>query len=106
MASGNKKEYQAVLNVLLDHSTLAARINKLNKIYLATEDASLRKLLGQLIVLLKQAANVQTRKSEVMSVDINSPHFKPLVDYCRRCLASITPQWQIIAAQHGWGPKK
>ena len=31
--------------------------------------------------------------------------YQPLVAYCQQCLAIIKPQWQIIAEQHGWGPK-
>ncbi len=101
----DKKDYQAVLNALLDHSTLAALINKLNKVWVATEDSSLKKALGSVIGPLKLASLNQTKKSQVLSLNIKDPSYQPLFEYCQQCLASIKPQWQIIAEQHGWGPK-
>lgn len=104
MAS-DKKEYQAVLTALLDQSTVTALINKLNKVVVATEDMTLRKGLWQVLQVLNQAATLQTKKSSVGAVRLDDPRYKPLADYCQISINSIKPQWQVIAEQHGWGPK-
>ncbi len=101
----DKKDYQSVLNALLDHSTLTALINKLNKVYVSTEDSVLKKALGGIISTLKQAFLGQPKKAQIAALNLNDPRYQPLVEYCEKCLKSIKPQWQIIAEQHGWGPK-
>lgn len=101
----DKKEYQAVLKALLNNSTLTSLIKKLNKIWVETEDALLKKELENVIKLLKQASRTQIKKSQTLNVNMQDPNYKPLVNYCQQCIASIKPQWQIIAEQQGWGPK-
>ena len=101
----DKKEYQAVVTALMGHSTLSSLINKLTKIFVVTEDPNLKKGLDQIISHFKEAALIPKMKSQSGSVNINDPKYKPLVDYCQKCIKSFKPQWQIIAEQHGWGQK-
>ena len=103
--ANDKKDYEDTLRAMLDHSTTNTLINKLNKVFVATEDTDLRKLLAPVIRTFKEAATLQT-KQVAGAVSVNDPRYRPLVDYCRQCINSVKPQWQIIAERHGWGPKR
>jgi hypothetical protein len=98
----DKKEYQAVEAALLSYSTLPVHINRFSKIFVETEDASLKKLLAAVVRQLKLASLNQSKG--VASLRIQDSPYKELADYSQRCLASVKPQWQLIAEQHGWQP--
>jgi hypothetical protein len=87
----DKKDYQDTLKALIDHSTLAALINKLNKIFVGTEDAVLRNHLGPIIANFKQAALNQT-KATVGTLRLDDPRFQPIAAYCTKCINSTKPQ--------------
>jgi hypothetical protein len=100
----DKKDYQLVLTALADHGTLGARINKLNKVWASTEDATLKALLGDRIKKIKVAWAQLERQSSTFVGDLNSAANKALVDYCEGCVSSSKPQWQILAERAGWRP--
>jgi hypothetical protein len=99
----DKKDYEDTIKAMIDHSTLTALINKLNKIFVGTEDAVLRNHLGPIIGNFKQAALNQTKQT-VQTLRLDDPRFQPVAAYCKKCIESTKPQWQIIAEKHGWGP--
>lgn len=103
--AADKKEYETVLAALLSHATLPNIINKLTKVWVSTENEKFKKALGTIITHLKDAARNQTKKSQVVSINISLQPYAPLAEYCHKCIASAKPQWQIIAEQNGWGPK-
>ena len=102
--SADKKDYQTVLAALVSHATVASTINKITKIWAATEDAKLKAALGELIVHLKAVARDQSKPNAVGSFQLNATPYKEIARYCQKCVQSLKPQWQIIAEQHGWAP--
>jgi len=104
--SADKKDYQAVLAALVSHATVASTINKITKVWVATEDAKLKTALGSLIAHLKEAARNQSKPNAAVSLRLDVAPYKVIAEYCQKCIDSIKPQWQIIAEQHGWGPKQ
>lgn len=103
--ANDKKDYEAVLTALLSHATLLTTINKLTKVWVSTEDKELKDALTTIIGHLKNASLNQTKKSSAVLINASLQPYAPLVKYCHSCIASTKPQWQIIAMQHGWGPK-
>lgn len=102
--STDKKDYQAVLTALVSHATVISTINKITKIWVATEDAKLKVALGKLIEHLKNGAEKQSNPKAIVSFQLNVTPYKEITAYCQNCIQSIKPQWQIIAEQHGWVP--
>lgn len=104
MALTDKKDYQAVLQALLTASTThKALVDKLNKVSTTTEDVKLKQALEHLVTELREETrNLSPRASKSFTPNIREPEVGSLVEYSKRCLASLKPQWQIIAEQHGW----
>ena len=107
--AADKKDYQSVLGALVDYGTLASIINKLNKVLIATEDNDLRTLIQPLVAHLENGLRdlPNNKKSVRVSLrqQLKKEPYKSVVEYCQKCIDSTTPQWQIIAERHGWGPK-
>lgn len=105
--AGDKKDYEAVLGVLVEHGTLSSFINKLNKVSIATEDDELRKAITPVVWNLEKSLQSfpNNKKSAKLTLTPSSdlPPFKTLARYCLECIQSKKPQWQIIAERHGWG---
>ena len=105
----DKKDYQSVLGALVDYGTLASIINKLNRVLIATEDTDLKKLIEPVVARVdKVLRDLPSGKKSVkasLRQQLKVEPFKSVVEYCQKCIASTTPQWQIIAEHHGWGPK-
>ena len=104
----NKKEYQKIIQTMTELATLDAKQRKLNKILSITEDTQLKKFPIASITTLENAyvAAVSRKAGNDKTHRVNtavSP-YKELYSYCESCLASIEPQWQILAKQHGWKP--
>jgi len=97
----DKKCYQATIDALMTQGTYAGIINKLNKVYVDTEDADLKKALLAIICNLKEVASI---KNKTISLSFNGPPYKQIIDYCENCIQSMKPEWQIIAEKHGWKP--
>lgn len=101
-------EYLQVIEACTSISSLTQYQNKLNKILFATEDPLLNKLLAPVVGNLNDAFKKVTSSavaSKKTQLNVNVEPYKPLLYYCARCMKA-KPQWQIIAEQHGWGPKK
>ena len=105
-SSSDKKEYQNVLATLASHSTTASFINKLAKSWASTEDEQLKKGLAAILSVLKKISRTQSKPGAVWAIRLTEDPFGAVAKYCNRCIQSAKPQWQIIAEQHGWGPKE
>jgi hypothetical protein len=107
--AADKKDYQSVLGALVDHGTLASIINKLNRVFIATEDADLKKLIAPVVARveerLRELPNVKKSVRGSLRQQVKVEPCKSVVEYCQKCISSTKPQWQIIAERHGWGPK-
>ena len=104
----DKKEYQQVIEACRALATVDAIQRKLTKVHSSTDDPKLRALLAPAIQNLEttyRAAVSRKIASQKVTVNLSVPPFKALADYCASCIASIKPQWQILAEQHGWAPK-
>lgn len=104
-----KKEYQFVLATLVEHAPMSSIANKLSKKLIETEDDTLKRLLRAVAAKINEAlldapANKKSVKVCLANATRNDP-YKSLAEYCDHCIKSTKPQWQIIAEQHGWGPK-
>lgn len=97
----DKKDYRDTLSALQDALTIASRINKINKIANATEDAALKKALVTLSGEFARALSI-TKKDQTHTLD--QAKFKKLSDYCQNQIDSAEPQWQILARRAGWTP--
>jgi hypothetical protein len=107
--AGDKKDYEAVQGVLVEHGTLSSFINRLNKVSIATEDHELRKAITPVVEYLEKSLQSfpNNKKSAKLTLKPSSdmPPLKTLARYCLECIQSKKPQWQIIAERHGWGPR-
>jgi hypothetical protein len=107
--AADKKDYQSVLGALVDYGTLASIINKLNRVLIATEDTDLKKLIEPVITRAdKVLRDLPISKKSVrasLRQQLKVEPYKSVTEYCQTCIGSTKPQWQIIAEQHGWGPK-
>jgi len=105
----DKKDYQSVLGALVDYGTLAAMINKLNRVLIATEDADLKKLIEPVITRVEKVLRDLPHGKQSMKTSLRQQlkvePFKSVAEYCQQCIGSTKPQWQIVAEHHGWGPK-
>jgi len=105
----DKKDYQSVLGALVDYGTLESIINKLNRVFIATEDTHLKKLIEPVVArvdkVLRDLPGGKKSVKASLRQQLKVEPFKSVVEYCQKCIASTTPQWQIIAEHHGWGPK-
>ncbi len=101
----NAKEYRQVLEALDASVKLSVHHAKFNKLRHATEDAELARLLAPLIVNIQKAMGVMPQRGEAPPVlVVSSPEAKALATYCRACIDSHKPQWQILAERAGWTP--
>ena len=102
----DKKDYHETLEALIYQGKLVSIINKLNKVYVTTEDAILREQLSSVIAHLNRIELDQVKKSQLTSLlpMLNDQPYKEVVEYCKKCIQSVKAQWQIIAEKHGWGP--
>jgi hypothetical protein len=111
--SADKKEYQQVVIILKEQSTPSAKHNKLLKIFVTTEDLSLRERLD--LVIKGYSAYVQPRACRSKHIEGLPDNYsewipfireliKPLIDYCEDILENVKPQWQIVAERNGWKP--
>jgi len=107
--AADKKDYQSVLGALVDYGTLASIINKLNRVLIATEDTDLKKLIEPVITRVdKVLRDLPISKKSVrasLRQQLKAEPYKSVTEYCQTCVGSTKPRWQIIAEQHGWGPK-
>ena len=107
--AADKKDYRSVLGALVDHATLASIINKLNRVFIATEDTGLKKLIAPVVTRLEEALReLPYNKKSVrgsLRQQFKGEPYKSVVEYCQKCISATKPQWQIIAEHHGWGPK-
>jgi hypothetical protein len=97
----DKKDCRDTLSALQDASTIASRINKINKIANATEDAVLKKAL---VSLSGEFARARSVAKKDQTDTLNQAKFKKLIDYCQKQIDSAEPQWQILARRAGWTP--
>lgn len=100
----DKKEYETVLTALLSHTTLPNTINKLTKVWISTEDEEFKRGLGIILGHLNNEAHNRIAKSR-NPISIKVQPYKPLADYCHKCINSKKPKWQLIAEKNGWAPK-
>lgn len=103
--ANDKKDYQDVQAALLGRSTVNSLINKLTKVHVTTEDKHLRNELATVIGVLERIVKGSVKPSAIISVDLSDHRYKMVYRYCESCIASIQPQWQILAEQNNWGPK-
>ncbi len=99
--ANDKKTYQTTIDALMTYGTYASIINKLNKVYVSTEDADLKKALFAIICNLKEVASI---KNKTTSLPLDAPLYKQIIEYCENCIQSMKPEWQITAEKHGWKP--
>jgi hypothetical protein len=98
-------EYSKVIEACTSLATIASIQNKLNKIFISTDDSTLhsfqKPVLDNLVQAQRTAASRKISGQKVQC-NLSQPPFKALADYCKVCVLSKKPQWQIIAEQHGW----
>nr|WP_297525457.1 hypothetical protein [uncultured Roseateles sp.] len=103
----DKKQYHDVLLGLKAIATIEATHKKLTKIETLTQDTQLRALLKPCIELQQKAfvvAQIRKLQGQKSQLNLNASPYRELAAYCERCTTSMTPEWQIIATQHGWKP--
>ena len=97
------------LGALVDYGTLASIVNKLNRVLITTEDIDLNNLIQPVITRVEKALRDLPHGKQSMKTSLRQQlkvePFKSVAEYCQQCIGSTKPQWQIIAEQHGWGPK-
>lgn len=113
------KEYQKVLVILESTGTHTSKQNKLTKISIETEDPDLKVLTKQLATMysyyIKPSWYRNTKcwteeqlrtipQSYDQWVEYKKPLENQLRQYLEMRIAQGTPQWQVIAKKHGWGP--
>jgi hypothetical protein len=103
----DKKQYQEVLLALKAIATIAATHRRLTKIETLTEDKQLRTILRSCLQLQQKAfivAQIRKLQGQKIQVNLDVSPYRELTAYCNHCISSVTPQWQVIAEQHGWMP--
>jgi hypothetical protein len=101
-------EYNKVIEACTSLATIASIQNKLNRIYISTEDNQLQSLLKpalvNLVTVQREAVSrkVSSHKSQC---NLGNSPFKELAIYCKKTLASSKPQWQVLAERNGWVKK-
>ncbi|KQW49547.1 MULTISPECIES: hypothetical protein [unclassified Roseateles] len=101
----DKKQYQDVLLAVKAIATIDATHKKLTKLEILTDDLKLKAMLKPCVVRHQRAfevAQIRRLHGQKVQIDLNVSPYRELVAYCNACIASSTPQWQIIARQHGW----
>ena len=98
----DKKDYQTVQISLLGKFTVTSLINKLTKVRVTTEDKHLRHELTTILETLNRVARSSLNPSTIISIDPSDHRYKHVLAYCEQCIASIKPQWQILAEQNQW----
>ncbi len=97
------KEYRQVIEACTSIAPLTQVQNKLNKVFVATEDPSLKKLLAPVLAKLNEAfRNSSGAASRKIKPNLLVEPYKSLHYYCAYCVQQAKPQWQIIAEKHGW----
>lgn len=99
--------YNKVLVELDKNQSFKVQQNNLVKLQYSTEDYELRKRLVSWYEVLQQADGYVKRKlpSHAHTVIMENNYLKEeLRDYCRSCIQSQRPEWQIIALKYGWRP--
>lgn len=101
-----KKEYQAVLKIISAVATIATASNNLEKAAIDTEDAKLKAGLVALAQHVRRHGKTSQKihlaglpKGTTLQAMVSQVNA-----YCEAALASIKPQWQILAEQAGWSP--
>lgn len=105
-AAISSKDYLVVIETLMAIASLPSRINKLNKTWAATEDEALRSHVGTVIGYLENAWRSSGGSSKAVSIRIDLEPYKPVIRYCRACIDTGKPQWQLLAEKNGWLPPK
>jgi hypothetical protein len=103
----DKKEYKKVLGVCTSLTTAAAAQKTFAGMVASTEDAKLAALLKPCVVDLVKAHNaaaVNKQQNTKGVIRATQSPYKELTEYCKQCISSSMPDWQIIATQHGWKP--
>jgi len=106
------KDYTNVIVVVRSIDRSSTKINRLVKISSICEDERLKELTEQLITAygyyIKPGASRRVREGSIVPVNnqewIN--YIKPIIEatlsYCNNMIATMKPQWQIIAERNGW----
>lgn len=102
------KEYQQVIEACTSIASLSQFQNKLNKVFVATEDPTLKKLLLPVVAKLNETFRNSSSSAASRKAQLNMlvEPYKSLHYYCNRCIQEAKPQWQVIAEKHGWAPPK
>ncbi|MFX1682188.1 hypothetical protein PV762_23475 [Mitsuaria sp. CC2] len=101
----DKKQYHEVLLGLKAIATIEATHKRLTKIETLTQDAQLKALLKPCLELQHKAfvvAQIRKLQGQKSQLNLGVAPYRELAAYCERCIASATPEWQIIATQNGW----
>lgn len=101
--ANDKKDYLAIVEMLLGSVTLSSRVNTLSKVHTGTEDQELRKLIAPVYKNFKRAA-LNARVAKAFPLPAQDADGKALIQYCQACVANEKPQWQILAERAGWTP--
>ena len=88
------REYRLAIEALRRPGSERTRINRLNRIASRTEDKKLEFLAAAAVEALARGyGDVPER-----------PH--RITEYCVAAIGATKPQWQILAEQHGWVPRR
>lgn len=111
--TGDKREYESILEACASRTTIGSFQNKFAKVWAKTEDPALKKYLGEIIRHFRLAdrhlggsKNGSKTLNQKTSLPLEQEPYRGLFEYCKKCLESEKPQWKIIAEQKGWGPKE
>ncbi len=95
----DKKQYQTVIEACTSLALVATIQNKLNKVYVATEDTKLKQLLKPAIDELKKlylssivGGTASGIASNMALLDPTEETYKSLIDYCTQRIESAIPQ--------------
>lgn len=105
--SSDKKEYRAAIEVINGIHSPSQFHEKLNKLFVNTEDTQFRKLILPVLKAMKDAHSLLAAKkmsSQKTAINYRTEPYLGLVKYCQQQLAAEKPTWQILAERNGWRP--
>ncbi len=88
------REYRLAIEALRRPGSERTRINRLNRIASRTEDKKLEVLAAAAVEALARG------------YDDLSERLDRIGEYCVAAIGATKPQWQILAEQHGWVPRR
>lgn len=105
------KDYKSTLKAFDATVTINATLNRLGEIAIETEDKQLKTMLENIAGRLRALHAKGTEKIRVAGIPQSHPlsgdiskMVAVVTAYCRKCIDSKEPQWQILARQAGWTP--